>query len=217
MPWVETVLGMSCPEYELSWVWIVMGTSWPGHKVTQVRVDLGTSCPGYESSWVRIVLSTSCPDPLSHSPSYSHSCIHLITTCLRLPSCDTHHQNCISLLGKYVGWFITWQNFPFDKYTHFFVCLFFSFQTLIFCKHVHFRGCLLPGVLRPDDIKTLWPNIPKVTLHMYNARVFIRYRREKVGPDHKSPGPKVSQTSKSPHLNLLQFGNKSYNIGLTLV
>ena len=72
MPWVGTVLGMSCLEYELSWVWFVMGTSWPGHKVTQVRVVLGTSCPGYEFffwgtsclgyelTWVRIILGTSC-------------------------------------------------------------------------------------------------------------------------------------------------------------
>ena len=166
MPWVETVLGVSCPEYELSWVWIVMGTSWPGHKVTQVRVVLGTSCPvyelswvrvvlgtsglgyeltwvrvvlctsrlGYELSWVRVVLGTSRPDSLSHSPSYSHLCIHLIKTCLRLPSCDTHHQNCISFLGKYVGWFITWQNFPFDKVYTFFCLSFLFFSNFNFLQ-----------------------------------------------------------------------------------
>ena len=86
MPWVETVLGMSCPEYESSWVWIVMGTSWPGHKVTQVRVVLGTSCPGYELSWarvvlgrswlgyelswIRVVLVRSSPDPENYRPVY---------------------------------------------------------------------------------------------------------------------------------------------------
>ena len=160
MPWVGTVLGMSCLEYELSWVQIVMSTSWPGHKVTRVRVDLVKSCPGYELSWdelswVRVVLDTSCH-------GYELTLVRVVLG----TSCPGHELSWVrvvqspyiqSPMGGKTGWLIFKQH----------VCFWIKKHTnQCYVCRLAFRICFKDKIACSAVIDYLW-FVPRYAINIY--------------------------------------------------